>query len=184
MAIESRMKRRVAASQFVVDTWMSIADGRMDRLVLDPSQLEPNDWGPLLWIANEYHLPVELMLTDPYGWTATDRLPATVTPHGVDNCVSWGLHWWEVRHLDATLPISPRVSWVLRALSTDAPSTPLTLSDVNRQLHAWGQSSITESNFRGTVRAVRERIGPAHIVTVSRRGYLWRSCTAHPPSER
>ena len=178
MAIEQPIPGGMSARPNVLGTWRSIAEGTTERLVLDPTRLDPDDWAPLLWMAREYQLPVELVLTDS-PWRLANHCQATVVQPGLgaDNCVSWGPHWWEVRHRDMLLPISPRVSWILRAMSADTRSGSLSLSDVNRQLRAWGQPEVTDSNFRGLIRAVRERVGPAHIVTVPRRGYLWRTCT-------
>ncbi len=177
MAMESYDNRRMAVRQFVVDTWQAIIEGRIDRLVLDPSRLEPDDWAPLLWAASEYNLPVELSLTG----TRNDW-PSARRTEGVESlpasCLRWGKNWWEVWHHDQPLSISPRASWILRAISTSASNGPVSLEEINRQMSLWGQSFVRESNFRSNVRAVRDRIGASHIITVPQRGYLWRSCKA------
>ncbi len=177
MAMEQSIPGSIFASPNVLAAWRSIADGTVERLVLDPTRLDRNDWAPLLWIARAYQLPVELVLTES-SWRPPHHFQVTVVQPGpgTGSCLSWGIHWWEVRHHDSLLPISPRVSWILRALSAGMQSGPLSLRDVNRQLRVWDQPDVTDSNFRALIRAVRERIGSAHIVTVPRRGYLWRPC--------
>ncbi|NMP23172.1 hypothetical protein [Sulfobacillus harzensis] len=178
MATQSYDNRRMSTRQFVVDTWQAIIEGRIDRLVLDPSRLQPDDWAPLLWAASEYHLPVELSFSgtrrDGDGHFAFVGEVDDGPPH--TSCLRWGNNWWEVWHHDVPLSISPRASWILRAISTTGVNSPVSLVEINRQLSLWGQPFVRESNFRSGVRAVRGRIGPSHIITVPQRGYLWKSC--------
>ncbi len=120
MAMESDEGRRLATRQFVVDTWQSIIEGRVDRLILDPGRLEPDDWAPLLWAASEYNLQVELSLSAGRKDSASLHLRETDA-----SCLRWGKNWWEVWHPDVPLSISPRASWILRAISTSAINGPV-----------------------------------------------------------
>lgn len=164
-------------SPFIVDVWVAAISGRIDRLVLDPTQIAASDWAPLLWLSKTYHVPVELRVEDSSPTVACAMAEAT------DNCLAWGANWWEVEHSGVVLPISPRVSWILRALSTGAQDVPIQLEDVNRQLLFWGQPPVTHKNFRGIIRAIRFRV-PGHVTTSRGRGYLWHPCTPQNEFER
>ncbi len=171
MPIELPVVSERLKSPFVVDIWIAAVSGRVDRLVLDPTQVAAPDWALLLWLSRAYHLPVELMVKD-----SSPSVAAGVIDEA-GSCLMWGANWWEVEHHGAMLPISPRISWVLRALSTGAPDAPMQLDDLNRRLVFWNQPPVPPKNFRGMIRAARFRV-PGHIVTSRRRGYVWQSCQA------
>ena len=171
MAIELPITSATLTSPMVINIWRDTVSGRIEKLVLDPCQVAPEDWASLLFFVQAYHVPIELAVKD-----ESPAVPVAVGAKALEvNGLFWGESWWEVRHWGVEMPISPRVAWTLRALSQGAIDAPMQVDDVNRQLRLWGQPPLNESNFRGIVRAIRARL-PGHLHTMTRRGYLWLPC--------
>lgn len=171
MAIELPIISAKLASPMVVNIWRDTVSGRIEKLVLDPRRVAPDDWAPLLWFSQAYHVPVELAVKDSSPVVAVNIGAGVVK----ENCLTWRERWWEVQHWGVELPVSPRMSWTLRALSQGALDAPMQVDDVNRRLRLWGEPPLNETNFRGIVRTIRARL-PGHLHTMTRRGYLWNPC--------
>ena len=70
-------------SPFIVDVWVAAISGRIDRLVLDPTQIAASDWAPLLWLSKTYHVPVERRVEDSSPTVACAMAEATdIVWHG------------------------------------------------------------------------------------------------------